>query len=198
MPEYREESTGVKVRAPDINEGVKAMATKFALQGISEFTIVSGARRYHVHYAGDGTWVMIPGPKTAMRRLYTDIYVRELGSANMRTKKKTKGNGGPRRFFSIGSRNTRPSVGAARLASDLVQLSRDIDPYGFMDDYETFEDAYQEMLSNLSQESTAVGLLNAFREYIYEDDLEPELATRAARVERDFVDYMGSMGWRSA
>ena len=103
-----------------------------------------------------------------------------------------------RRFFSIGSRNTRPSVGAARLASDLVQLSRDIDPYGFMDDYETFEDAYQEMLSNLSQESTAVGLLNAFREYIYEDDLEPELATRAARVERDFVDYMGSMGWRSA
>ena len=184
MPEYREESTGVKVRAPDINEGVKAMATKFALQGISEFTIVSGARRYHVHYAGDGTC--------------TDIYVRERGSANMRTKKKTKGNGGPRRFFSIGSRNTRPSVGAARLASDLVQLSRDIDPYGFMDDYETFEDAYQEMLSNLSQESTAVGLLNAFREYIYEDDLEPELATRAARVERDFVDYMGSMGWRSA
>lgn len=139
-----------------------------------------------------------------LRERYTLLFggqSRGIGSNSVRsmprTNSRTKSVHGKRsRLFGRGtaaSKSIRPSAGTEALAADLVTWLDDFDHYEFADSYDSWEDAYRDVLSGLGDASYVGGVISYLEEA---DDIDYDDGLEARR--RDILRRLRALATPSA
>ena len=123
------------------------------------------------------------------------------GSRNLRIadsgRRDGKSKSGKRsRLFGRGtaaSKSIRPSAGTEALAADLVTWLDDFDHYEFADSYDSWEDAYRDVLSGLGDASYVRGVISYLEEA---DDIDYDDGLEARR--RDILRRLRALATPSA
>ena len=127
---------------------------------------------HHVYVEEKGIVIPKPGTSTPRRRDSRGRFVSKGIRAKPKTKGKASGSGKANRAV---SRSVRPSAGTEALAADLVTWLDDFDHYEFADSYDSWEDAYRDVLSGLGDASYVGGVISYLEEaddIDYDDGLE--------------------------
>ena len=115
---------------------------------------------------------------------------RTRSGAKSKTKGKSSGSGKANRAV---SRSVRPSAGVEGLAADLVTWLDDFDHYEFADSYDSWEDAYRDVLSGLGDASYVGGVISYLEEA---DDIDYDDGLEARR--RDILRRLRALATPSA